>query len=436
MPATMPAPWVTYTRAGCDFGAAGTANTILENVTTDIDTVFGPDSEEKREAQQDPQQATRDFVGVGVHCARTHGSVCDGAPHARPDVLPDEPGGYEGYRMIQGHRYVAEKVPITAADGTPIAGFPGFDGMVPNVTLGYVASMLEGGVPVVYGYLSDAHDNHTTGQGPFGPGEAGYVQQLREYDEGFARFFERLRHDGIDASNTLFTVTVDEGDHPDVKDPQPAHCDGVHQPCTYGLKGEVSANLRGLIATQTGVDTLFTVHSDSSPTVYIEGNPDQLSDTTRALERATMMALLGLEDGYVDEGRVLYEDLEGSVVPPNVRAQRDLVLAFQRTLKQLDAPIGQFGVASLAGARLRLPCSCHRRSPTTPRRPSPAGRPRPALQMQLDCRGAAGSPSHSPPVSNRPVGSLAGRLGPAPPDHESIKLRDPEQGTALFWSIV
>src|ERR1043165_4212019 len=26
-----PAPWVPYTRAGCDFGAVGTANTILEN---------------------------------------------------------------------------------------------------------------------------------------------------------------------------------------------------------------------------------------------------------------------------------------------------------------------------------------------------------------------------------------------------------------------
>jgi hypothetical protein len=456
-----PAPWVTYTRAGCDFGAVATANTILENVTTDIDAVFGPDSEEKQEALRNPQQANRDFVGIGVHCAQARSSVCVGAPHARPDVLPDEPGGYAGYQMLQGHKYVAEKFPITAIGGAPITGFPGFDGMVPDVTLGYAASMLEAGVPVVYGYLSDAHDNHTTGTGPFGPGEAGYVQQLREYDAGFAGFFERLRRDHITADNTLFVVTVDEGDHPDVGPPQPHNCDGVHHPCTYDMKGEVAANLRGLVATQTGVDTLFTVHSDSSPTVYVEGNPDQLSDTTRNLERATgavtadnpytgrehvvnyladqagmgalhmltadrarhptftafgkewyfltagppncnqpcisidpgfiwihgtfhptinniwmafagpgvrrvgvdhhtwadqvdtratMMALLGLEDDYVDEGRVLYEDLQDAVVPRNVQAQREPVLAHQRTLKQLDAPLGQFGVDGLKAA--------------------------------------------------------------------------------------
>ena len=36
-----PAPWVPYTRDGCDFGAVGTANTILENTAIDIPTVFG-----------------------------------------------------------------------------------------------------------------------------------------------------------------------------------------------------------------------------------------------------------------------------------------------------------------------------------------------------------------------------------------------------------
>src|SRR5579883_294291 len=38
-----PAPWVPYTRAGCNVGAVATANTILENIGTDIPTVFGPD---------------------------------------------------------------------------------------------------------------------------------------------------------------------------------------------------------------------------------------------------------------------------------------------------------------------------------------------------------------------------------------------------------
>src|SRR5205823_4801315 len=39
-----PAPWVPFTRAGCNVGAVATANTILENIATDIPTVFGANS--------------------------------------------------------------------------------------------------------------------------------------------------------------------------------------------------------------------------------------------------------------------------------------------------------------------------------------------------------------------------------------------------------
>ena len=38
---TTPAPWVPYTRAGCDWGAVATANVELENTGVDIPTVFG-----------------------------------------------------------------------------------------------------------------------------------------------------------------------------------------------------------------------------------------------------------------------------------------------------------------------------------------------------------------------------------------------------------
>src|SRR5437899_12780066 len=33
---TAPAPWVPFTRAGCNAGALATANTVLENIATDI----------------------------------------------------------------------------------------------------------------------------------------------------------------------------------------------------------------------------------------------------------------------------------------------------------------------------------------------------------------------------------------------------------------
>ena len=40
-PATPPAPWVPFTRAGCDVGDVSTANMVLENLTPDIQNVFG-----------------------------------------------------------------------------------------------------------------------------------------------------------------------------------------------------------------------------------------------------------------------------------------------------------------------------------------------------------------------------------------------------------
>src|SRR5580765_6453135 len=91
-----PAPWAPYTRAGCDFGAVATANTILENTAIDIPTVFGADSPEAQEVKDNPGQAFADFVGIGVHCAQAS-SLCSPANHSRPDLLPDEPGGYSGF---------------------------------------------------------------------------------------------------------------------------------------------------------------------------------------------------------------------------------------------------------------------------------------------------------------------------------------------------
>src|SRR2546425_5854525 len=81
-----PAPWVPFTRAGCDFGAVATANTILENTAIDIPTVFGAGSPEAMEVTSNPGQAFADFVGIGVHCAQ--GSArCAAANHPRPDLL-------------------------------------------------------------------------------------------------------------------------------------------------------------------------------------------------------------------------------------------------------------------------------------------------------------------------------------------------------------
>ena len=468
-----PAPWVPYTRAGCNFGAAGTANIELENIATDIPTVFGPNSPQAQEVASNPNQASADFIGVAVHCAKDN-AICSIANTGVADKLPDEPGGYTGYNGLFGHKYVAPIIspngPLTDLNGNVIKdpttgdiGFPGFDGMEAPVSLAYVAAMQEHGVPVTYAYISDAHDNHGPNGGTFGPGEAGYVAQLKSYNDAFGKFFTRLAKDGINKSNTLFVFTADEGDHFVGSTPQPTNCDGVTVPCTYNPIGEVNGNLAGLLATEQGITTPFKVHSDAAPTVYITGNPASNDETvTRPFERAvgkltavnpytgqtdtltnyladpvemnflhmitgdpartptftmfanpnyflfagapscsssspcitigsgfawnhgdvapdinttwlgmvgpgvqrlgqdgnvwsdhsdirpTMMELLGLKDDYSHEGRVLFEIIKPSALPPAVRENLTTLIALGQSLKQIDAPVGTLGLETLS----------------------------------------------------------------------------------------
>jgi hypothetical protein len=294
-----PAPWVPYTRAGCDVGSVATANTILENTAIDIPTVFGAGSPEAAEVAANPGQAFADFVGIGVHCAQGS-ALCSTANHGRPDLLPDEPGlgGYTGYNGLFGAKYVDPAIgfsPPTDLDGGPIkdannhVGFPGFDGMEATVSLSWVAHMQEAGVPVTYAYISDAHDGHGTAGNihfAYGPGEAGYRQQLADYDRAFGQFFANLKEHGITKKNTLFVFTVDEGDHFVGDQPTPAGCDGsVAHPCNYNRVGEINANLSAMIRTQFNDTTAFSVHSDDAPNVYVNGNPGRNDAAVRKLER-------------------------------------------------------------------------------------------------------------------------------------------------------
>lgn len=462
-----PAPWVPYTRAGCNVGAVATANTILENNAVDVGTVFGPTSPQALEAQSNPNLATADFVGIGVHCAQNN-ALCSAANNGRPDVLPDEPGGYSNYMGLFGHKYVAPQIspngPLTDLNGNVIkdshgnVGFPGFDGMSASVSLSYVAAMQEHGVPVTYAYISDAHDNHA-GLGAYGPGQAPYVSALQAYNDAFGTFFTRLAKDGINQNNTLFVFTADEGDHFVGGAPSPSNCDGVTTACTYNQIGELNANMAGLLATQQGITTRFTVHSDSAPNVYITGNPARTDAVTRDFERATgkltavnpitgntdtltnyladpvemnllhmvtadpartptftmfadpnyflfagapnctsacvtenpafawnhgtvspdinvtwlgmvgpgiqhlgvdnnvwsdhtdirptMLELLGLKDDYSHDGRVLFEVLKDAALPAIIRQNRAFFTQLAQVYKQINAPLGALGLASL-----------------------------------------------------------------------------------------
>jgi hypothetical protein len=326
---TTPAPWVPFTRAGCDFGAVSLANIELENTGTgpfgDMSEAFGTGSPEWTDAVNSNAapsgtaaraKALTDYVGIAVHCGQG-GGICDSnatdVANSRPDRLPDEPGAYLGYQALygakyvnpainDGHNYVNDMFGSKVTDPFGQPGFPGFDGASAANTLGYLAQMQESGIPITFGYLSDVHDNHTSAfPAPFnpnfpranGPGEDNSVNQLRAYDDAFQLFFERLAADGIDKTNTMFVVTVDEGDHyaGGIGIPQSdgtlgyahSNCAWTTAPaCPSNQIGEVNLNIKPLLpASSPG----FVVHSDSAPTFYVNGQPARTDPTLRTLER-------------------------------------------------------------------------------------------------------------------------------------------------------
>jgi hypothetical protein len=479
---TAPAPWAPFTRAGCDVGGFSVANIEFERVPDDVTTFYGAGSavdtavraQLASSSASTRQQPTTDYLGIAIHCGL--GSPLCNNGHATNDPLPDEPGGYSGFKGLFGNINVQPVIspsgPVQDLDGNVIAdafgrpGFPNTFSPTATQSLGYAATMLEAGVQVLYVYVADAHDNRS-GAGTFGPGEAGYVAQLKQYDAAFGKFFARLATHGITKDNTLFVVTPDENDHFVGGAPTPVNCDGVNVPCTYaaGQKGEINAILNRVLLTQRANTTSFSVHSDDAPTIYIAGNPGQTDPVTRTFARdldalvavnpitgatdklsrliadraemklihmvtasaartptmtmfgndnyffqngyggacanasdcifvgpnfawnhgdfqtditrtwfglvgpgirnlgradaifsdhadvrPTLMALVGLTDDYVHDGRVLAEWIEGSALPAGIRRDRESFTELAQTYKQLNAPLGALGRASLVWA--------------------------------------------------------------------------------------
>src|SRR5215467_5561696 len=117
--ANVPAPWVAFTRAGCDVVAFSTANIVLERQPFDVRKVFGANSPQAAEKGADQ---TNDFIGVAVHCA-TGSALCSPQNTAVDDLLPTEPGGYTGYKALFGMKYVAPALGgFTDYNGVPITG--------------------------------------------------------------------------------------------------------------------------------------------------------------------------------------------------------------------------------------------------------------------------------------------------------------------------
>ena len=316
----VPAPWVPFTRAGCDVGAFSTANIVLERAPFDVKKVFGATS---TQASETTSAQTNDFIGAAIHCA-LGSPFCTPQNNAVADLLPGEPGAYSGYQALFGLKYMIPVLgSLTDYNGTPITGFGQLNfNPQPAQTLAVVESMLKKGIPVVFAYIADAHDNHEgvslSKEFTFGPGEAPYVKQLSDYNAAFGTFFANLKAAGIDQSNTLFIFTPDEGDHFSGAAPSPANCDGVNIPCTYGINGvgELEYDLTLAVA-NAGVKTAFTFHTDDAATTYVQGNPDPSSATVRTLEKTmAMLNTVNPQTGVTESllGTGLGTSLQGAIV--------------------------------------------------------------------------------------------------------------------------
>jgi hypothetical protein len=270
-----PAPWVPFTRAGCDVGAVAATTMVLENQNSVNDV----------NAVTPGAPFTTSDEGLAVHCAAgTNGSpggLCslagnfggtDAGVTAAPDDLPSEPGApynsANGYYALFGHRFIApainDRLQGLGSGGSTTLGLlrapsatgfsTSFNGDDGNYTLGYVLAMQEAGVPVTFGYLTTAHNcytaldgaaqstfltsayddynpggtvpatnpcNHTDAPGTtdsgtsssFGSGEQGYVNYLAQLNSDFSAFFNKAQTDGYTPANSVFVFYSDENDH-------------------------------------------------------------------------------------------------------------------------------------------------------------------------------------------------------------------------------
>jgi hypothetical protein len=332
-----PAPWVPFTRAGCDVGAVAATTMVLENQNSVNDV----------NAVTPGAPFTTNDEGIAVHCAAgtggNPGGLCalagnfggtDANVTAAPDNLPSEPGApynsANGYYALFGHRFIApainDRLQGLASGGSTILGLlrapsatgfsTSFNGDDGNYTLGYTLAMQEAGVPVTFGYLTTAHNcytaldgqsqstflngtyddynpggtvpasnpcNHTDIAGTtdsgtsssFGSGEQGYVNYLAQLNTDFGTFFNRAAADGYTPANSVFVFYSDENDHVSEATPANAPCDGVTIACAYNHSATQTTPTSGQLGEVTvKLDNTFPEGNATSYSVLSDSAPD------------------------------------------------------------------------------------------------------------------------------------------------------------------
>ena len=166
----------------------------MENTGIDIPTFFGAGSPEAtRRPATAPARRRRDVRRLRRHRRplRTGSAICSASTNAHADLLPDEPGGYSGFEGLFGAKYVDPVIkpgsPMTDLGGNVIqdpnghVGFPGFDGMEATSRSRWSRRCRRPGSRSPTGTSRTRTTAHGTSGNihfAYGPGEAGYVQQL------------------------------------------------------------------------------------------------------------------------------------------------------------------------------------------------------------------------------------------------------------------
>ena len=257
-----PAPWVPYTRAGCNFGTVAGADTELENTLPDVPHVFGAElaggqgggEPEAAEQGGGRLRGTRGALRPGLggvlrgarrgsrRAARRAGRVPRLPGAVREQVHPAgdqpvRPGAQPGRGRHEGLQR-RHRVPRLRRDDRRPTRSP-----TPS-TCRRTASRSPTPTSV------DLHDSWTAGT-PVRPRPGRATSgSCTPRTRRSARSSRELAAHGITKANTLFVVTADEGDHFVGSAPTPAGCNGVTVPCHYSKIGEVNGNLTGLLRGQ------------------------------------------------------------------------------------------------------------------------------------------------------------------------------------------
>jgi hypothetical protein len=102
------------------------------------------------------------------------------------------------------------------------------------------------------------------------------------------------------------------------------------------IQAEIANNWLGLVGPgvkNLGMDSTWTDHTNVRPTI---------------------LELAGLQDDYVNDGRVLIEVLQSGAVAQSLRAHRETLLRLGAVYEQVNASFGQFGLDLLMASTSAL----------------------------------------------------------------------------------